>query len=150
MNQKGQLSFDLYFAIMFAIIISQQLFIVSDQFSGASNETSILAQEKQVANNVAAILSSSAALNEGKDFSIEYAVPTIFDIEKRGPQTCEITIDSATGLVSVFYPTKDASKASATASGLASKPIKINTPAGMQLAPPYAFKCGDKIIIKKA
>ncbi len=165
MGQTGQLSFDFYFAIMFAIIISQQLFTVSDQFKEASNETSILAQERQIANNVAAVLASSSALGDGIDFEIEYSVPAIFDIENRNQQSCDIFIEIGSGappnpnpwggesgcncgLISVYYPDVTVKKVVAGTYGLAGQPIKIITPTGTQTGP-FGFKCGDKIKIKK-
>ena len=153
MNKKGQISFDLYFAVMFAIVLSQQLFTVSSQFSQAANETSILSQEKQTANNIAAILSSSIALSEGKSFSIEYIVPAIFDIDKRGQQACSIKISVPNGcncrLIAVSYNTIAGQALETQAYASAGKPAKITTPSGTQNGPDYEFKCGDKIKIEK-
>lgn len=138
MKAKGQLSFDVYFAIIFALILVSQVSTVSDQFRSSSNEIGISTQEQQIGNSLAAIINSTQALSEGKAFTVDYTIPKIIDSEKLNAQSCDIDIDAFE--IKIYYPGKaSAEKIQAT--------VPFNDIAGASI--PTTANCGDKITIAK-
>jgi len=136
MQPKGQISFDVYFAVIFAMLIAQQLYVISEQMTEAPREISIASQEQAIGNNVAAIISSTAALSDGK-FTVDYLIPSIFDTNALGPQQCEIDVGET--LIKVYYPDK--------INSLVSTDVPFSRPSF--IANDISTKCGEKLTIQK-
>jgi hypothetical protein len=148
MQQKGQLSFDVYFAIIFAIITAQQMIMTAGQFGSSSSQLGILSQEKNIAENLSRLLSGSMVLSQYPSAEISFIIPLIFDSSKQSFQPCQIEIQGNTGTITVYYPNEASSTATSEAKAFF-KQISIETPTGTQVWPLFSFKCGEKITIKK-
>jgi hypothetical protein len=92
--KKGQVSFDIGLAIIALLIVIQGINGITLQMEDSTTEISIRAQEKQIALDLARVLSYKEAIEEkGTDnYSIEYVVPKIFVKDKGYPIECEIEV----------------------------------------------------------
>ncbi|GEM_PF-3291760 len=136
MRGFGQLSLDLCLTIIFAMLFVEQLSIIWAQTNSSATEISITMQEKEIANNLASIITSAAALSDGK-FSIEYTTPKIMEYSEFSPNTCTITINDND--ITVSYEKTDGTVTEAKTSFL--------KPAGF--AVPATAECGETITISK-
>lgn len=154
MHNKGQLSFDVFLAAIFAMLLVQQLNVISGQMNDTSQRISIASQEKTIANNLAAIISSTAALSDdATSFTVAYTVPKIFDANQLSARNCEITIeipnttnsnrpDYQHGTITITY---NETNPPTIAVVRFVNSAELDMPSQL----PNALKCGDTITIEK-
>ena len=90
-KNKGQLTIDFLFAFLYISMMIAALFTVQNNFVKNQNIILIRAQEKRIAYQLAEMITSSAALSDGKA-EIRFRVPGIRYMNKIIPMPCKITI----------------------------------------------------------
>ena len=92
---KGQVSLDLMLAMVIAIVFVGSIASVASVMADNAKIDSIRSQERQIGNELAAVLNSATVLTGGDSFSVNYDVPKIrtADPADNGlPVNCEIQI----------------------------------------------------------
>ena len=93
--QKGQLSLDLIFAILVAILFLQVLVGIGESVQESNSVTAVLAQEKRIANEIETFLIEGKVLDvPDATFSASYFIPGIKTPYIAGEQDCTITYSS--------------------------------------------------------
>ncbi len=145
---KGQISFDFMLAVVAALIFIGSLNVVSGQVTAMQSSASIRQQLHSIGLNLAAVLSSSAALDDaGAGYAnISYTIPKIAVLGETKLQGCDIEIEGSS--LKLSYELFDVKTgASETIQAL----VPFAEPGGMQLIPELTSSskgtCGGTIRI---
>ncbi len=99
-SQRGQLSFDLMFAILALLIVIQALNTMAQSISEISTLMSVKQQELQIAQQVADVVRRSEAFSDGT-VQISYKIPKISVSGFSAPVGCDVRIELDSVTVSV-------------------------------------------------
>jgi hypothetical protein len=143
MQKTGQVSIDVIFSLIFAMLLIQQIGILTNSFTSSGSAISVAAQEKTIAVSIATIIESAQALNDSaaKSISINFPVPKIIDPdsnEGKDLRPCYIAINSSD--ITVSYP-------DALATDKIETKISFVKPTGLQI--PANIRCGETLAITK-
>ena len=102
--QRGQLSIDLIFAIIVALMFIQVVFGAGEAVQESNAITAVLMQEKRIATEIESFLIASKALDvPGASLSSSFRTGRILTPYTAGWQDCDITYYAGTGEILVEY-----------------------------------------------
>ncbi|MFH1256145.1 MAG: hypothetical protein V1494_02525 [Candidatus Diapherotrites archaeon] len=139
-GRKGQLSFDLFFAVIVVAIVAQVFTAYTLDIAGSQQVISIKSQEKQIAMDLKALLESTKALSDGT-YSIEYTPEKIHAIGTKNRINCTIDIAGSPPTITVSAPEEF---------GGTSTAVELTAlPAGTTFSPTLPAPCSQKLTISK-
>ncbi len=148
---RGQISFDIIFAIIIAFIAVSSIVIVNGEITKMQTQASVRQQLDGIGTGLASVISASEILNDASSAAILIPVPKLMVVGERRTQACDITI--AGGQITLEYDIIDIE------TGLAVDPLTgrstvvtvqkdFKVPAGMTV--PASVKCGETLAITKS
>ncbi len=127
---KGQMSFDLIFALLFAMILISSITMITQNISEQQHDNTIKTQLKKISLEVARIILLTKTIEQYDDYEIQYYIPKIIEPGKRTPLDCEIKINQTQVTVT-------------------SGTINETTPIKLDTNPNLTFNCGEKMRLSK-
>ncbi|MBN2067504.1 MAG: hypothetical protein JW744_03480 [Candidatus Diapherotrites archaeon] len=137
--QKGQISLEFIIAIVVALVVFGSISVVATSMIEMQKASSVRQQLDSVGNGLAAIISTSAVLDDADTALVSYSIPKIAVPGEKELQACNISIDNETGTITLSY--------SAGMNAVVEKAF-VN-PSGMAITPESAT-CGGILIITKS
>lgn len=133
--KKGQISFDLMFAVISIMLFAQSLNVLAGQMELNQNIISIRTQAKQTANGLAVFAQGMNSISNDADasISVSYKIPKIIISKEEELENCSVSIGDSTIAVTVTYAGQPIPAQTTLAAG--------SIPAGLQ----GNYSCGGTI-----
>lgn len=143
---RGQISLDFILAITIALIAAGAILAVSGQIAQTQAQASARQQLDGIGNGLAAIISTSALLNEGDSGTdITFGIPSLLIAGEKDPKPCAISINAGNGTILLSYEILDTETGQSEQVNVEKRFVN---PAGMTV--PASAECGKEIQITKA
>jgi len=93
---RGQISFDLIMAILFALVFFSAFSVLGTQIVELQKDTAIRLQLKQIALDSSQIISSAKSLENSDSFLLSYDIPKIIVPGESKYKKCSVSISGGT------------------------------------------------------
>lgn len=106
-DSSGQMSFDVMFAVVVALVTVQAFVPLTIGIADAQNAAVIRAQEKAIARDLARVIITVEGLGSGgsETYGIDYTIPEIYASGLRAGIGCDITVDDVGNTITVTVGT---------------------------------------------
>ncbi len=101
-SSKGQLSVDMFFAMLYIVVLITALTTIAHNYIENQRIIAIRFQERRIAMQVAKIINYASTLKNG-EFTVTYDIPKIYILGKTVPMKCNIDIGNEDINVIVTY-----------------------------------------------
>ena len=108
---RGQVSLDFILTIVVALVVLGSIAAVGSTLIETQKSSTIRQQLDSIGNTLAAVISTSAVLDDADSASVSYTIPKIAVPGEEKLQTCDISIDilSGAGTITLAYVSPDVS-----------------------------------------